>query len=82
VTNVFLVSLAGPTYFFLVSNFLTWAGVGDYVEYPKTWEGLMQCYTAALPFYKNSLIGTVVFSGILFGSWYLINRKAIKPATA
>jgi hypothetical protein len=82
VTNVFLVSLLGPTYFFLISNFLTWAGVGYYVEYPKTFEGLMQCYAAGLPFYKNSLIGTVVFSAILFGSWYLMNRKAVKPVTA
>ncbi len=50
VLNVFLMSLVAPTYFFLVSNFLTWAGVGEYVEYPKTWEGLMACYAAALPF--------------------------------
>jgi hypothetical protein len=81
-TNVLLVSLAGPTYFFLVSNFLTWAGVGDFVEYPKTFQGLMQSYAAGLPFYKNSLIGTMVFSAILFGSWYLMNRKVVKPVTA
>jgi len=79
-TNVLLVSIAGPTYFFLISNFLTWAGVGDFVEYPKTWAGLMESYAAGLPFYKNSVIGTVVFSAILFGSWYLINRREVKSA--
>jgi hypothetical protein len=81
VTNVLLVSIAGPTFFFLISNFLTWAGVGDYVEYTKDLSGLMLCYEAGLPFYKNSLIGTVVYSGVLFGSWYMINRRAAKPVT-
>ena len=75
VTNVFIVSLLGPTYFFIVSNFLTWAGVGEYVEYPKTWDGLMSCYTVALPFYKNSIFATLIFSAILFGSYVLITRK-------
>lgn len=81
VTNIFLVSLAAPTYFFIVSNFLTWLGVGYYVEYPKTWEGLMQCYYMGLPFFRNSIYGTLVFNAILFGSWYLINRRALKPVT-
>jgi len=82
VTNIFLVSLAGPTYFFLVSNFLTWLGVGEFVEYPKNWAGLMECYTAGVPFYKNSLISTVIFSAVLFGSWYFISRRVAKPVSA
>lgn len=82
VTNVLVVSLLAPTYFFIVSNFLTWAGVGEFVEYSKDWKGLMECYTAALPFYKNSLIATVVFSGVLFGSWYFISRPSHKNVVA
>jgi hypothetical protein len=82
VVNVFAMSLIAPTYFFIVSNFLTWAGVGDYVEYPKTWTGLMECYAAGVPFYRNSLIATLVFSAVLFGSWYFINKRAHKTATA
>lgn len=81
VTNIFWVSLIAPTYFFIVSNFLTWVGVGEYVEYPKTFGGLMECYTAALPFYYYSLIATLVFSAVLFGSWYLISKR-IKPSLA
>jgi hypothetical protein len=68
-------SLLGPTYFFLLSNFLTWAGVGEFVEYPKTWGGLMSCYTLALPFYKMSLLSTLLFSGLFFGSYYLLQKK-------
>lgn len=82
VKNIFVGSLAAPTYFFLVSNFLTWAGVGEFVTYPKTFGGLIACYTAGLPFYKMSLIATIVFSAIIFGSYYLINKKAEKPAMA
>jgi hypothetical protein len=75
VTNVFIMSLVAPTYFFLVSNFLTWAGIGEYVEYEKSWNGLITCYTIGLPFYKTSLIATVAFSAILFGAYVLITRK-------
>jgi hypothetical protein len=82
VGNVFLGSLAAPTYFFLISNFLVWMGVGGYNMYPKTWAGLMNCYAAGLPFYKNSVIATVVFSALLFGSWYFISRRSAKPAVA
>jgi hypothetical protein len=82
VTNVLIMSIIAPTAYFLVSNFLTWTGVGEYVEYPKTWEGLMTCYTAALPFYKWSVVSTVFFSGILFSAWYLITKRSAKQAIA
>lgn len=82
VKNVLVASLAGPTYFFLVSNFLTWAGVGDFVEYPKTWEGLMACYAAGIPFYKASLMSTIAFSSLFFGGWALIGKKQTNTAVA
>lgn len=78
VANVFIMSLVAPTYFFIVSNFLTWAGVGQWIEYPKTWEGLMACYVAALPFYKMSLMATAVFSTVLFGTWYFVGKRVEK----
>lgn len=81
-TNVFLTSLAAPTYFFLISNFLAWAGIGEWIEYPKTWSGLMASYVAGLPFYKVSLMATLVFSGVLFGSWYFVGKRLHQPATA
>jgi hypothetical protein len=82
VLNVLLVSLAAPTYFFLVSNFLTWAGVGGYDMYPKTGAGLVSCYVAALPFYQMGLISCVLFSAVLFSGWYFINQRAQKPVVA
>jgi hypothetical protein len=82
IKNVWAFSLLAPTYFFIISNFLTWAGVGEFVEYPKTFSGLLSCYIAGLPFYKYSLIGTVIFSSILFGSYYLLRKRSAGILTA
>ena len=50
--------------FFLVTNFGVWLG-SDF--YPQTAEGLMACYVAALPFFGNTLVSTVAFSGLFYG---------------
>ena len=84
VFNVFIASLAAPTVYFILSNFVLWAGwTGTRgLGRPKTWDGLMLCYTDALPFYRTSVIATLVFSAILFGSYYLISRNVSKTAAA
>ena len=55
--------LVGCTVFFVVTNFAVWA-LGE--TYPQTPAGLTQCYVAALPYYRNSLLGTAFFSTVLF----------------
>ena len=35
--------------------------------YPKTWAGYYTSLIAAIPFERNFLIGTLVYSGIMFG---------------
>jgi hypothetical protein len=54
---------AGPTAFYLISNLGVWFG---FHSYPVTWDGLVACYVAAIPFYGRSLASTVLFAGILF----------------
>lgn len=44
--------------FFLLSNFGVWL-----YWYPSTWSGLLACYLAALPFYRNTLLGDICFGG-------------------
>ncbi len=75
--NIFLYSLLAPTAFFLASNFIVWASGGG-LHRPATFDGLLQCYTDALPFYKGSLTGTVFFSLVLFGGYYLVNKPAFE----
>ena len=48
--------------FFLVSNFGVWC-LGDL--YIKNLEGLILCYTMAIPFLQSSLIGTIIFSTLI-----------------
>lgn len=57
--------------FFLISN----AGVWWY-WYPLTVEGLLTCYTLAIPFYARTLVGDLVF-----GYGYLILRCIHQQAT-
>ncbi len=66
-------SLAGPSIFFIISNFIVWLGGGGFHR-PKTFDGLLMCYNDALPFYKNSLLGTLFFSSVLFGGYYLLKK--------
>jgi hypothetical protein len=76
-------SVAGATFYFLASNFAVWAGDAQ-LSYPKTFTGLMQCYTAGLPFYRNSLIATIIFVPafialyqlLVFGKFSLKMEKA------
>lgn len=64
--TIFALALLASLSFFFVSNFAEWAG-GN-LGYPRTAEGLMACYAAAIPFYKNTvlaeLLGTCAFFGI------------------
>ena len=71
-------AVAGPTAFFIISNFGVWLG---WRMYPATWDGLITCYLAALPFYRNSLVSSVAYTALLFGANYIYQRKHIGIAT-
>lgn len=72
-THVIAGSLAAPILYFLASNFIVWAGGGG-LNRPKTFEGLLMCYSDGLPFLQGSVLGTLFFSGVLFGGAYLLNK--------
>jgi hypothetical protein len=65
-------TLAGSVLFFLVTNFATWAA-GQL--YPLTLSGLADCYRAAIPFFRNSLVGDAAFAAILFGGLALAENR-------
>lgn len=70
--NVLGAALAGSTTFFLVSNFGVWLG---WRMYPPSWEGVLACYAAGLPFFRNSLAGDLLFTALFFGAYELYRRK-------
>lgn len=71
ITTVGAASLAGAVLFFLVTNFAVWLFKD---LYPATLEGLMASYTAALPFFRNTLAGTIFWSAVLFGGYHLAGK--------
>ena len=79
--QIFVGSLAGAIYFFLASNFTVWVGGGLDINnqpYPRSLNGLLVCYTEALPFFKWSVLSTLLFNGIFFGSFYLLGKSILK----
>jgi hypothetical protein len=77
-------AVVGSVQFFLLTNFAAWLG-SDGAEYARTFQGLLQCYAAGIPFYRNTFAGDVLFSGLLFGlyhglAWALGPREARQPA--
>ena len=57
-SSVVLMTIFSPLIFFIISNFGVWL-IGDFYE--KSLSGLIQCYTMALPFLKNTYLGTLSF---------------------
>ena len=74
-STLFAGAIAAPTVFFLASNFLVWAG--SQVTYTKDFNGLMNCYNAGLPFYRNSLIATIVFLPVILFSYNYLTKKKV-----
>jgi hypothetical protein len=56
-------ALVSSVSFYLLSNFAVWAA---YDMYPKTWSGLMTCYTMAIPFFRGTFVGDLGFTAVLF----------------
>jgi hypothetical protein len=44
--------------------------------------GLLQCYTEGLPFYRNTLLGDITWSAVLFGSYELFRLRTPKAQLA
>jgi len=64
-------AMTGSVLFFIVTNFGVW--LVSHL-YPKTVEGLVGCYVAAIPFFRNTLAGDAVYSLVLFGGFALAQR--------
>lgn len=66
-------SLGGSVLFFLVTNFGVWL-VGDGGVYSKNWAGLVECYVAAVPFFRNTVMGDLVYVALLSGTFEVARR--------
>jgi len=69
--TVGVAALAGSVLFFIITNFGVWLA-GNL--YPKTLTGLFSCYVAAIPFFRNMLLGNAFYTFVLFGGFALAQR--------
>lgn len=68
-------AVAGAILFFVLTNFGVWA-----IDslYPKTAAGLLDCYVAAIPFFRNALLGDMAYSALLFGAFALAEHRFVQ----
>jgi len=73
-------TLGGAVIFFLVTNFADWY---FFDMYAKSWSGLVDCYVAAIPFFRRgTLVADVIGSALLFGGDHLLQLYAAEQPEA
>jgi hypothetical protein len=76
-----LATLASSILFFVLANFGVWLSG---LLYPRTLAGLAVCYVAAIPFFRNLILGDALYTAALFGGFALAERlwsALAEPAT-
>lgn len=70
-STVAVAAVSSSLWFFLASNFGVWAFSS---MYPPTIDGLLQCYTMGIPFFKWTFLGDILYSAVFFGGFALAQR--------
>ena len=76
--NIICSSLISSILFFLITNFGVWAGGW----YPKTLSGLMQSYMMGIPFFKNTVLGDLCYTGVFFGIYELVQLLIVRHSVS
>ena len=71
-TTVIAGSLSASVIFFLVTNFGAWLGSP---MYPQSLNGLFMSYAAGIPFFHYTILGDLVYSGVMFGAFEYAKQK-------
>ncbi len=59
-----ILTVSSSLFFFVVTNFAVWLFDGMYAH---TLAGLAECYTLALPFFRNTFLSDLLYTSALFG---------------
>lgn len=68
-----ILTVSGSLLFFTATNFAVWLWGNMYT---LNWDGLVRCYTMALPFFRNTLVSDLFYTSALFGA-YAATRRAV-----
>lgn len=80
VSRVVGCSLLGSVSFYLFTNLGVWA-LGDGTAYTKDAGGLLACYVAGVPFFRNAMLGDLAYSGVIFGAYAAVNALLSRRST-
>ena len=72
--SVINMSLLASVIFYVLTNFSVFISSP---LYSKTFVGLIECYTLAIPFFLNTLIGNVVYSLIMFYGFKFVQNSSL-----
>lgn len=72
VGSVGLASVAGAVAFYLITNF---AFLYPETTYPHNATGIIRSYMLGLPFLRNMLVGDAIYGLLLFGGFYLLQKR-------
>lgn len=76
-------SLVSSVIFYVLSNLSFFVFDNPvYHTYSQNLSGFINCYVAAIPFFRTSIVADLVYSGVLFGAYYLIENYTAKKAIA
>jgi hypothetical protein len=67
--TLFGFSILSSVMFFIISNLGTFLLANIY---PQTVAGLTECYTLAIPFFRNAILGDLFFTFAIFGFYELV----------
>jgi hypothetical protein len=65
--------LLGSVSFFVITNFGVWL-----LSYPKNLTGFIECYTLAIPFFRNSLLGDFFYSGVMILGFNFVQKRYLQ----
>lgn len=78
ISSIFTGSIIGALIFFIITNFSSWLFSPDITNLPytKDFAGFIRCYTEALPFFRNTLYSSVIYSLVMFGAYNIAEKYA------
>ncbi len=69
-SSFLLGGVASSVLYFLITNLGAWPTL-----YPVTWKGLSECFVAAIPFFRNTFVSTILYSVVLYGVYELVASR-------
>ncbi len=74
-SNTLVLTLAASVVFYFITNMGAW--LDPKMMYPSNFSGLILSLEAALPFFRTSIVSDLLWSGALFGTYYLIKSTSL-----